>query len=86
MDIQKERNEKEIGKRHLVLVEGTSKRSEEQLSGRTDTNKMVIFDRMDFEKGDYVEVEITNSTSATLKARPIKKSSIAEFFGAVVEA
>lgn len=86
MDIQKVRNQEEIGNRHLVLVEGTSKKSEEQLSGRTDTNKIVVFDRKDFEPGDYVEVEVTDSTSATLLAKPIKKSSITEFFGAAVEA
>ncbi|GAA5520811.1 tRNA (N6-isopentenyl adenosine(37)-C2)-methylthiotransferase MiaB [Aliifodinibius salicampi] len=79
MSIQEELNKKEIGRRHLVLVEGTSKRSDEQLRGRTDTNKMVVFDRKDFEKGDYVEVTITDCTSATLMGDPIKKSSIAEF-------
>ena len=86
MEIQKERNLLEIGKRHLVLVEGTSKRSETQVSGRTDTNKMVVFDREDYQKGDYVEVEITDSTSATLLGNPIRKSSIVEFYGAAVEA
>ncbi|MDR9409347.1 MAG: TRAM domain-containing protein, partial [Balneolaceae bacterium] len=80
MNIQKENNKQEIGKRHLVLVEGESKRSSEQLSGRTDTNKMVVFDRKDFQKGDYVEVEITDCTSATLMAKPVKKSSIQEFY------
>ncbi|MDZ7718667.1 MAG: tRNA (N6-isopentenyl adenosine(37)-C2)-methylthiotransferase MiaB [Balneolaceae bacterium] len=80
MDIQEENNEQEIGNRHLVLAEGESKRSSEQLSGRTDTNKMVVFDRKDFQKGDYVEVEITDCTSATLMATPIKKSSIQEFY------
>lgn len=80
MTIQEKNNKAEIGKRHLVLVEGESRRSDEQLSGRTDTNKMVVFDRKDFVKGDYVEVEITGSTSATLIAEPVKKSSIAEFF------
>lgn len=79
MDIQEELNKKEIGRRHLVLVEGTSKRSDEQLCGRTDTNKMVVFDREDYEKGDYVEVVIKDCTSATLMADPINKSSIAEF-------
>ncbi len=79
MSIQEELNKKEIGRRHLVLVEGTSKRSDEQLRGRTDTNKMVVFDRKDFEKGDYVEVTITDCTSATLMGDPIKKSSIAKF-------
>lgn len=80
MNIQEENNKREIGKRHLVLVEGESKRSSEQLSGRTDTNKMVVFDRKDFQKGDYVEVEITDCTSATLMAKPVKKCSIQEFY------
>lgn len=80
MNIQEKNNKDEVGRRHLVLVEGTSKRSDEQLSGRTDTNKMVVFDRKEFQKGDYVEVEITDSTSATLMARPVRKSSIAEFY------
>ncbi|WP_246043084.1 tRNA (N6-isopentenyl adenosine(37)-C2)-methylthiotransferase MiaB [Fodinibius saliphilus] len=80
MDIQGELNEKEIGRRHLVLVEGTSKRSDEQLCGRTDTNKMVVFDRPGhIEKGDYVEVMIKDCTSATLMGDFVKKSSIEEF-------
>lgn len=79
MQIQEELNRREIGKRHLVLVEGPSKRSDEQLCGRTDTNKMVVFDREDYEKGEYVEVEITDCTSATLKGRALRHSSIAEF-------
>lgn len=86
MNIQKERNLEEIGTRHLVLVEGTSKKSKEQVSGRTDTNKIAVFDRKDFEKGDYIEVEITSCTSATLIAKPIQKTTIAEFYGAAVEA
>jgi len=80
MNIQEERNKQEAGNRHLVLVEGTSKRSDEQLSGRTDTNKMVVFDRKNFKKGDYVEVEITGCTSATLFGNAIRKSSIEEFY------
>ncbi|MCW9708099.1 tRNA (N6-isopentenyl adenosine(37)-C2)-methylthiotransferase MiaB [Aliifodinibius sp. 1BSP15-2V2] len=79
MEIQEELNKQEIGRRHLVLVEGTSKRSDEQLCGRTDTNKMVVFDRKDFQKGDYVEVTITDCTSATLMGEPVQKSSIQEF-------
>ena len=78
--IQEKNNKKEVGQRYLVLVEGTSKKSDEQLSGRTDTNKMVVFDRENYQKGDYVEVEVTDTTSATLLAKPIRKSSIAEFF------
>lgn len=69
----------EIGRTHLVLVEGTSKRSDDKLSGRTDTNKVVIFDKSDYSTGDYVEVVITDTTSATLFGKPIRKSSIREF-------
>ncbi len=79
MAIQEKNNKKEIGSRHLVLVEGESKRSDQQLSGRTDTNKMVVFDRKEYQKGDYIEVEITGCTSATLMARPLKKRSISEY-------
>ncbi|MDR9415285.1 MAG: TRAM domain-containing protein, partial [Gracilimonas sp.] len=51
-----------------------------QLSGRTDTNKMCVFDRKDFKPGDYVEVEVTDSTSATLIARPIQKTTLSEYY------
>jgi tRNA-2-methylthio-N6-dimethylallyladenosine synthase len=81
MNIQEELNREEIGRRHLVLVEGTSKRSDKQLCGRTDTNKMVVFDRGTLQKGDYAEVEITDCTSATLMGDVIRKSSIAEYAG-----
>jgi len=86
MSIQHRRNHDEIGQRHVVLVEGTSKRSEQQLSGRTDTNKIAVFDRKEFEKGDYVEVEITRATSATLIAKPIAKTSLGAYYSAVLEA
>ena len=60
-------NEAEIGKVRQVLVEGTSKRSDEQLCGRTSQNKMVVFDRVEgYGAGDYIEVEITDCSSATL--------------------
>ena len=79
MGIQEELNEQEVGRRHLVLAEGPSKRSDQQLAGRTDTNKMVVFDREHYQVGDYVEVEINDYTSATLKGTALGKSSIAEF-------
>ncbi|MEX2604533.1 MAG: tRNA (N6-isopentenyl adenosine(37)-C2)-methylthiotransferase MiaB [Gracilimonas sp.] len=85
-EIQERRNKDEIGRRHLVLVEGTSKKSDAQVSGRTDTNKMVVFDREDFKPGDYVEVEITDCTSATLMANPLQKTTISEYYGAEVVA
>ena len=61
-----ESNEAEVGLIRQVLVEGVSKRSEEQLCGRTSQNKMVVFDRGNHTAGDYVTVKITGCSSATL--------------------
>lgn len=72
------RNLGEIGTRHIVLIEGPSKRSADQLSGRTDTNKMVIFDKGSFQSGEYVEVEITDTTAATLKGRALRQVRLAD--------
>jgi len=66
-----ERNRAEIGRMHTVLVEGTSRRSAEQLRGRTDTNKMVVFDRQNYVRGQYVDVRITGCTSATLMGEAV---------------
>jgi len=60
------RNQTAIGRVHRVLVEGPSKRSEDFLSGRNDQNKVVVFPRKHFRKGDYVNVRVTECTSATL--------------------
>lgn len=84
MSIQEELNRQEIGREHLVLVEGPSKRSDEQLCGRTDTNKMVVFDREDYQKGEYVVVQINDCTSATLMGRAIRKTSVREYNGEAV--
>lgn len=65
-------NEAEVGLVRQILVEGTSKRSEEQLCGRTSQNKMVVFDRGDHKAGDYVTVKITGCSSATLFGEEIK--------------
>jgi tRNA-i(6)A37 thiotransferase enzyme miaB len=59
-------NRAEVGKIREVLVEGPSKRSREQLCGRTEQNKMVVFDKGNHHIGQYVQVRITGSTSATL--------------------
>lgn len=64
--ISLENNRREVGRLHTVLVEGPSKRRDDQLCGRTDTNKMVVFDRHDYARGQYVQVRITGCTSATL--------------------
>ncbi len=59
-------NRKDVGKIMEVLAEGPSKRSREQLCGRTEQNKMVVFDRKAYRPGDIVRVRITDSSSATL--------------------
>ena len=61
-----ESNRREEGRVVEVLVEGHSKRSREQLCGRTQQNKMVVFDKGNHHIGDKVMVRITSSTSATL--------------------
>jgi tRNA-2-methylthio-N6-dimethylallyladenosine synthase len=59
-------NKRDEGKEFDVLVEGFSKRSREQLCGRTEQGKMVVFDKGNHHIGDIVHVKITGSTSATL--------------------
>ncbi|MFD1143431.1 tRNA (N6-isopentenyl adenosine(37)-C2)-methylthiotransferase MiaB [Larkinella insperata] len=61
-----ERNQRHIGKIQRVLVEGPSKRSDEFLCGRNDQNKMVVFPKGDYQKGQYVNVLVTDCTAATL--------------------
>lgn len=62
---------KDIGQTFEVLTEGFSKRSSEYLSGRTSQNKVVVFRGDDNKPGDYVNVLIERSTSATLIGRPV---------------
>jgi tRNA-2-methylthio-N6-dimethylallyladenosine synthase len=64
--ISADQNRKDEGKVFDVLVEGFSKRSREQLCGRTEQNKMVVFDKGAHHIGETVRVNITGSTSATL--------------------
>ncbi len=62
-----ESNQKDLGKVFEVLVEGPSKRSDEQLCGRNSQNKMLVFPKIDGVKpGDYVQVKVTSCTSGTL--------------------
>lgn len=59
-------NQQQIGKIEEVLIETVSRRSDNQLMGRTDRNHKVIFDRKDAKVGDFVLVKITGCTSASL--------------------
>jgi tRNA-2-methylthio-N6-dimethylallyladenosine synthase len=74
--ISTERNKKLVGTIQRVLVEGTSKRSDQDFSGRSDQNKVVIFPRENFKKGDYVDVLITETTSATLRGKAVVQEEI----------
>ncbi len=59
-------NEQDVGKEFEILVEGESRRDKNQLSGRTSQNKVVVIDKGNHKKGDYVKVRITGCTQATL--------------------
>lgn len=69
--ISAERNQAELGKIYEILIEGYSKRSREQLFGRTEQNKVVVFDRGNHHIGEYIKVKITGSSSATLLGEAI---------------
>ena len=69
--ISAERNAEDVGREFDVLVEGFSKRSREQLCGRNEQNKMVVFDRQGHHIGQTVRVRITGSTSATLIGKAV---------------
>ena len=65
----------DIGKTFTVLIEGNSKKSTDDWSGKNSQNKVIVFSKSgyDFNKGDYVEVLITNSTGGTLLGEIVKK-------------
>ena len=70
--LSEESNRRDIGKTFEVLIEGFSKRSREQLFGRTSQNKVVIFDKQDFHVGQFIQVKITRASSATLFGEVVK--------------
>lgn len=59
-------NQKEIGNRHVVLIEGVSKKNQDELFGRASNNKVCVFPSGGHRVGEYVTVEVTSCTSATL--------------------
>ena len=65
-------NQKDVGKTFKVLIEGDSKKSAAQQKGRNDQNKIVVFDKQNHQKGDYVWVNITDCTSATLLGKIVE--------------
>ena len=64
-------NEKDVGKRMKVLVEGPSKKNPDELCGRASSNKMCVFPSRGEKAGDYCEVEVVSVTSATLLCKRI---------------
>ena len=84
-------NRKQIGSHQLVLLEGISKKSPDQLVGRNDAGQKVILKSKtlaqsveqeieELQMGDFVEVSINDCNSITLMGQPIRKSSISQFF------
>ena len=64
-----ESNERDVGKRFRVLVEGVSKKNADELFGRAGNNKVCVFPAGGHKAGDYVDVEVVSCTSATLISR-----------------
>lgn len=71
-EISLERNQKDLNKVHKVLIEGYSKRSGEHLQGRNTANKVVIFPKEGFQKGQYVNVLVHDCTAATLFGKVVE--------------
>lgn len=70
-ELSAESNRQCVGREYEILVEGVSKRSREQLFGRTEQNKVVVFDRGNYRPGEYVRVRITDASSATLQGEEV---------------
>jgi len=68
-----ERNRADVGNVYEVLVEGLSKRSEKFLQGRNTHNKVIVFPREDFKKGDYVNVLVEECTGGTLVGKAVSR-------------
>ncbi|MEM6842163.1 MAG: tRNA (N6-isopentenyl adenosine(37)-C2)-methylthiotransferase MiaB [Bacteroidota bacterium] len=64
--ISLKRNQRDVGKTYKVLIEGYSKRSEDDLQGRNSVNKVIVFPKKQYQKGDYVNVRVHGCTAATL--------------------
>ncbi len=71
-ELSAESNKRDVGREFEVLVEGESKRSTEQMFGRTSQNKVVVFDREDATVGSYVRVRVGQCSSATLLGSIVK--------------
>ena len=68
-----EQNQKSIGKTYEVLIEGVSKKNDQEFKGRTSQNKVVIFPRENYKLADFVKVKINSCSSATMIGEVIEK-------------
>jgi tRNA-2-methylthio-N6-dimethylallyladenosine synthase len=68
--------QKDVGKTFRVLVEGVSKKNENEFFGRNDQNKVIVFPKEHYNKGDYVDVHVIRCTSGTLIGKAVAFSSI----------
>jgi len=66
------RNKQDVGKVHRILIEGFSKRSKDFVQGRNTANKVVVFPKENFQKGQYVNVLVESCTGATLMGKAIQ--------------
>jgi tRNA-2-methylthio-N6-dimethylallyladenosine synthase len=66
--------QRDVGKTFKVLIEGTSKKSDNDLFGRTDQNKVVVFAKGNLKPGEYVHVKIDKCTAGTLIGSVVEKS------------
>lgn len=74
-------NEKLIGTTQLILIENTSKRSQDEIYGRCDGNlKVIIPNSREIAVGDYVAVEILSANSQVMKGKTLEKVSLKEFY------
>jgi tRNA-2-methylthio-N6-dimethylallyladenosine synthase len=64
--------QKDVGKICKVLIEGESKKTSEEFYGRNDQNKVVVFPKLNFKKGEYVHVKIERCTAGTLIGKVIE--------------
>lgn len=67
-------NEADLGKTFRVLVEGPSRKSDEQYCGRNSQNKMIVFPREGVQRGDYVHVKVVSCTQATLRGEIVPQA------------
>ena len=70
-EISNERNKLDVGQTFKVLVEGKSKKSNEQVRGRNSANKVIVFDDKGFKKGQYIDVKIHSYSAATLFGKSV---------------